>query len=184
MVFPSSSPVGAAVAADGCPGSAHPGLAGFHDAVREWFARSFAAPTQAQERAWPPLLAGASALILAPTGSGKTLAAFLAAIDRLMFAPLPPKEERCRVLYVSPLKALAVDVERNLRVPLAGVAAGARRRATPFHLPEIALRTATRRGASAPASPAARAISSSRRRSPSSFSSPAALARRFAPWRR
>src|SRR5688500_8648682 len=102
--------------------AAHPALEGFHEPVRAWFTRSFGAPTRAQELGWPLIGAGESTLILAPTGSGKTLAAFLAAIDRLMFDPLPPKEHRCRVLYVSPLKALAVDVERNLRAPLVGVA--------------------------------------------------------------
>jgi ATP-dependent Lhr-like helicase len=76
-------------------------------------------------------------LLLAPTGSGKTLAAFLTAIDRLMFSPAPDKKARCRVLYVSPLKALAVDVERNLRAPLAGIAAlgGA------LHVPQVGIRT-------------------------------------------
>ena len=97
----------------------------FHPAVRRWFEASFAAPTAAQAKGWAPIVEGRSTLLLAPTGSGKTLAAFLAAIDRLMFSPEPPKKERCRVLYVSPLKALAVDVERNLRAPIAGIAATA-----------------------------------------------------------
>src|SRR5215212_3468914 len=121
--------------------TAHAALAGFHPAVRGWFTDTFDGPTRAQEAAWPPIAAGETTLILAPTGSGKTLAAFLAAIDRLMFAPPPPKERRCRVLYVSPLKALAVDVERNLHVPLAGVADRAARDGVAFHLPEIAVRT-------------------------------------------
>src|SRR5207244_11781900 len=82
-------------------------LAGFHAPVRAWFAASFAAPTRAQELGWPLIQSGESPLILAPTGSGKTLAAFLAAIDRLMFEPPPPKEQRCRVLYISPLTAPA-----------------------------------------------------------------------------
>jgi len=85
--------------------------------------------------------AGENALMLAPTGSGKTLAAFLAAIDHVMFEPLPPKGERCRVLYLSPLKALAVDIERNLRVPIAGVAGVAQRLGVTVNLPEIAVRT-------------------------------------------
>ena len=106
-------------------------LAGFHPPVRDWFRGSFAEPTPAQKKGWPPILAGQSTLLLAPTGSGKTLAAFLAAIDRLMFSPEPPKKERCRVVYVSPLKALAVDVERNLRAPLAGIAAAAGTRGRP-----------------------------------------------------
>ena len=79
--------------------------------------------------------------MLAPTGSGKTLAAFLAAIDRLMFTAVPPAAERCRVVYVSPLRALAFDVERNLRAPIAGIARTAELRGIPFHRPEVALRT-------------------------------------------
>src|SRR5438876_6267450 len=116
-------------------------LASFHPATRAWFADSFAAPTRAQELGWPAIMAGDSTLILAPTGSGKTLAAFLAAIDRLMFDPVPPKGERCRVLYVSPLKALAVDVERNLRAPLEGVWRCAQASAAAPHLPTVAIRT-------------------------------------------
>lgn len=121
--------------------AAHPALAGFHEPVRAWFAASFEAPTRAQELAWPAIQQGESALILAPTGSGKTLAAFLAAIDRVMFSPVPDKKERCRVLYLSPLKALAVDVERNLRAPLVGVSRYAERLGAEFHLPEVAIRT-------------------------------------------
>src|SRR5207237_6429068 len=79
-------------------------LATFHPATRAWFEATFAAPTRAQELAWPAIAAGDSALVLAPTGSGKTLAAFLAAIDRLMFGAAPPKPAT-RILYVSPLKA-------------------------------------------------------------------------------
>src|SRR5437764_6125291 len=93
----------------------------FHPAVAEWFRGRFGEPTRPQALGWPPIARGESTLILAPTGSGKTLAAFLWCLDRLMFAPAPPKAARCRVLYVSPLKALAVDVERNLRAPLAGI---------------------------------------------------------------
>src|SRR5436305_2559993 len=110
----------------------------FHPAVSEWFQRSFRAPTRAQALGWPAIARGDSTLIFAPTGSGKTLTAFLWCLDRLMFAPRPEKERRCRVLYVSPLKALAVDVERNLRAPLAGIANIA---AEPFTMPEIAIRT-------------------------------------------
>ena len=113
----------------------------FHPAVREWFRGSFAEPTRAQALAWPEILDGRSALVFAPTGSGKTLAAFLAAIQRVMFAPAPPRQGRCRVLYVSPLKALAVDVERNLRAPLAGVAREASRRGDRVHLPTLAVRS-------------------------------------------
>jgi len=97
-----------------------PKTVAFHAPVQRWFEASFPGPTHAQSLGWPPILAGESTLLLAPTGSGKTLAAFLTAIDRLMFTVPPAKKERCRVLYVSPLKALAVDVERNLRAPLAG----------------------------------------------------------------
>src|SRR5204863_5289695 len=97
----------------------------FHDAVREWFDGAFDAPTRPQTLGWPAIARGDSTLILAPTGSGKTLAAFLSCLDRLMFTPEPAKASCCRVLYVSPLKALAVDVERNLRAPLAGIAQAA-----------------------------------------------------------
>ncbi len=94
----------------------------FGPATREWFAAAFAAPTSAQAGAWAAVSAGRNALVVAPTGSGKTLAAFLWSLDRLAHEPVPadPKQ-RCRVLYVSPLKALAVDVERNLRGPLTGI---------------------------------------------------------------
>ena len=90
----------------------------------------------------PVIQAGESTLILAPTGSGKTLAAFLAAIDRLMFDPVPAPLERCRVLYVSPLKALAVDVERNLRSPLVGI----RQAAVRLGLPEPDVTVSMRSG--------------------------------------
>ena len=113
----------------------------FAEAVREWFAETFAEPTRAQRLGWQAIARGESALVFAPTGSGKTLAAFLAAIDRVMFQPPPDEKDRCRVLYVSPLKALAVDVERNLRTPLHGIARVAARRGEPVHLPELAVRT-------------------------------------------
>jgi ATP-dependent Lhr-like helicase len=113
----------------------------FHPSVREWFEASFAAPTKAQELGWPAIAAGDWTLIFAPTGSGKTLTAFLWALDRLMFTPRPPKDRRCRVVYLSPLKALAVDVERNLRAPLAGIANVAQARGDAFTIPEIAIRT-------------------------------------------
>jgi ATP-dependent helicase Lhr and Lhr-like helicase len=116
-------------------------LASFHPAVRDWFTASFEAPTAAQARGWPAIARGESTLVFAPTGSGKTLAAFLWAIDRLMFAPVPAARERCRVLYVSPLKALAVDVERNLRSPIAGITNLARGRGEPFVVPAAAVRT-------------------------------------------
>ena len=100
----------------------------FSAATRQWFAGAFAAPTQAQTGAWAAAAAGEHALVIAPTGSGKTLAAFLWALDRLAASDVPLEaRRRCRVLYVSPLKALAVDVERNLRAPLAGIRQAAHR---------------------------------------------------------
>ncbi len=94
----------------------------FSEATRTWFGAAFAAPTPAQEGAWDAIGAGRHALVVAPTGSGKTLSAFLWSIDRLLTEPRPEdKQKHCRVLYVSPLKALAVDVERNLRAPLIGI---------------------------------------------------------------
>jgi ATP-dependent Lhr-like helicase len=105
-----------------------PALDGFSEATRAWFTDAFAEPTAAQAQAWTAISRGESTLVIAPTGSGKTLAAFLWAIDKLATEPVPadPKQ-RCRVLYISPLKALAVDIERNLRSPLTGVGHAARR---------------------------------------------------------
>ncbi len=102
-------------------------LENFSPATRAWFSAVFAAPTQAQAQAWTAIGKGEDTLVIAPTGSGKTLAAFLWALDRLATAPAPadPKR-RCRVLYVSPLKALATDIERNLRAPLTGIRHAAR----------------------------------------------------------
>jgi ATP-dependent Lhr-like helicase len=116
-------------------------MAPFHPAVRDWFARVFPNPTRAQTLGWPAIARGDWTLIFAPTGSGKTLTAFLWALDRLMFAPRPAKERRCRVIYISPLKALAVDVERNLRAPLTGIANLASERGEEFVLPSIAIRS-------------------------------------------
>ncbi|HEY0712696.1 MAG TPA: DEAD/DEAH box helicase, partial [Polyangia bacterium] len=123
-------------------------LAGFHLPTQRWFERSFpGGPTDAQRLAWPALAAGQSTLLLAPTGSGKTLAAFLHSIDRLMFGPAPVTEgkkgadRRCRVLYVSPLKALAVDVERNLRAPIAGITHLAAAMGAQHTIPAVAVRT-------------------------------------------
>src|SRR5690606_21073484 len=84
-------------------------------------------PTPAQETGWPVIASGAHTLIHAPTGSGKTLAAFLWTLDRLMAEPVPERAARCRVLYVSPLKALAYDIDRNLRAPLVGIRQAANR---------------------------------------------------------
>ncbi|MDA3649283.1 ATP-dependent helicase [Saccharopolyspora indica] len=101
----------------------------FSPATRDWFRGAFAAPTEAQRGAWEAIAAGEHALVVAPTGSGKTLAAFLSALDKLAVEGAPAEaKHRCRVLYVSPLKALAVDVERNLRAPLAGIRQAAQRR--------------------------------------------------------
>ena len=100
----------------------------FSEATRAWFTGAFVQPTPAQDGAWDAISSGEHALVVAPTGSGKTLAAFLWSLDRLAAAPPPADEQhRCRVLYVSPLKALAVDVERNLRAPLTGIGQAAAR---------------------------------------------------------
>jgi ATP-dependent Lhr-like helicase len=108
-------------------GAATGALAGFSEPTASWFRAAFAEPTAAQAQAWAAIRNGDHALVVAPTGSGKTLAAFLWAIDKLASEPAPAPGQRCRVLYISPLKALAVDIERNLRSPLAGVAQAMRR---------------------------------------------------------
>ncbi|MGH8946028.1 MAG: DEAD/DEAH box helicase, partial [Acidimicrobiia bacterium] len=102
-------------------------LAAFTRPTRTWFQASFATPTMAQARGWPAIASGDHTLIHAPTGSGKTLAAFLWTLDRLLAEPIPDRDQRCRVLYVSPMKALAHDVDRNLRAPLAGIRHAAER---------------------------------------------------------
>ena len=125
------------------PTDASPG-ATFSPAVGRWFAGAFEAPTRAQDLGWPAIAAGDHTLLLAPTGSGKTLAAFLWAIDRIVHDPVPPTSERCRVLYLSPLKALAVDVERNLRTPLVGIRRESERELggdSAVHLPTVGIRT-------------------------------------------
>ncbi|MBB4661191.1 DEAD/DEAH box helicase [Conexibacter arvalis] len=104
------------------PRSPAAALDSFTPRSREWFVRAFAAPTEAQQQAWPAIATGEHVLISAPTGSGKTLAAFLWALDRLAATPLPDGERRTRLVYVSPLKALSYDIERNLRAPLKGIA--------------------------------------------------------------
>ncbi|HEU5033113.1 MAG TPA: ATP-dependent helicase [Spirillospora sp.] len=124
----------------------------FSPATREWFTGAFAAPTPAQAGAWESIAGGDNTLVVAPTGSGKTLAAFLWSLDRLTAGPPSASEpdasakpdplRRCRVLYVSPLKALAVDVERNLRAPLTGIRHAARR----LGLPEPDVRVGMRSG--------------------------------------
>ena len=97
----------------------------FSPRTREWFRGAFEAPTAAQEQAWPAIASGEHVLISAPTGSGKTLAAFLYAIDRLaaLTPPSDPRDRRIGLVYVSPLKALSYDVDRNLRTPLRGIGA-------------------------------------------------------------
>ncbi len=113
----------------------------FHPAVRDWFEAVFPSPTAPQIAGWPSIARGESTLLLAPTGSGKTLAAFLWCINRLVFSDVPDATQRCRVLYISPIKALAVDVERNLRAPLIGIAQAAQRLNLPFHQPAVSVRT-------------------------------------------
>ncbi len=112
----------------------------FHPVTAAWFRAVFEAPTRPQQLGWPTIARGDSTLILAPTGTGKTLTAFLWCLDRLMLQE-PQAESGCRVVYVSPLKALAVDVERNLRSPLAGIERMARRMNVPVRVPEISIRT-------------------------------------------
>src|SRR5829696_5653692 len=120
----------------------HDVLGSFSPAVRAWFAASFPVPTGAQIMGWPPITAGEHTLICAPTGSGKTLAAFLSAIDSLVTSP-PPEDRarRTRVLYISPLRALAFDVEKNLRAPLAGIGLAAERIGEAVTSPDVAMRT-------------------------------------------
>ncbi|WP_030272548.1 ATP-dependent helicase [Streptomyces sp. NRRL B-24484] len=117
-------------------------LAGFAPATRAWFTGAFTAPTAAQAEAWTAIGRGTDVLVVAPTGSGKTLAAFLSALDRLAATPPPadPKR-RCRVLYISPLKALAVDVERNLRAPLTGLRQASVRLGLPEPEIEVGIRS-------------------------------------------
>ena len=115
-------------------------LALFHPVTRGWFRSALGTPTTPQRLGWPAIARGESTLILAPTGTGKTLAAFLWCLDRLMLHAIPTTPG-CRVVYISPLKALAVDVERNLRAPLESIAPLARAAGVPFRPPEIAIRT-------------------------------------------
>ena len=116
-------------------------LGRFSAVTSAWFASAFAAPTAAQVGAWQAVGSGADALVVAPTGSGKTLAAFLWSLDRLAADPPADDARRCRVLYVSPLKALAVDVERNLRAPLTGMQHAARRLGLPVPQVDVAIRS-------------------------------------------
>ncbi|HWN70591.1 MAG TPA: DEAD/DEAH box helicase, partial [Haliangium sp.] len=115
----------------------------FGPATRAWFTSAFAAATPVQEQGWARISAGEHALLIAPTGSGKTLAAFLWCVDRLSHERAGRKhaEPGVRVVYVSPLKALVYDVERNLRTPLVGIARAAERLAIEVALPSVAVRT-------------------------------------------
>jgi ATP-dependent Lhr-like helicase len=112
----------------------------FHPVTAKWFRAVFEGVTAPQREGWPAIAKGESTLILAPTGTGKTLTAFLWCLNRLMLGE-PAKSEGCRVVYISPLKALAVDVERNLRSPLAGIANMAQRDGVAVHVPTISVRT-------------------------------------------
>ncbi|MDQ3461694.1 MAG: DEAD/DEAH box helicase, partial [Actinomycetota bacterium] len=113
----------------------------FSEPVRAWFSSSFPAPTKAQELGWPAIAAGDHTLILAPTGSGKTLTAFLWGIDRLLTTPPPEGKARTRLLYISPLRALAVDVEKNLRAPLTGIGHAAARLGSAAQDTSVGMRT-------------------------------------------
>ncbi|HYK38000.1 DNA glycosylase AlkZ-like family protein, partial [Alloacidobacterium sp.] len=113
----------------------------FHLVTAEWFRAAFDQPTAPQRLGWPAIAREESTLILAPTGTGKTLTAFLWCLNRLMFESGQLETEGCRVVYISPLKALAVDVERNLRLPLAEIAGMARERGVTVHEPAISVRT-------------------------------------------
>ncbi|WP_353085739.1 ATP-dependent helicase [Stenotrophomonas sp.] len=126
-------------------------LATFAPATRTWFTAAFAAPTPVQDHAWAAISAGQHTLVIAPTGSGKTLAAFLHAIDQLFRSgeqqgggrseAATPRKRGTRVLYLSPIKALGADVERNLQIPLAGVSAERARRGDPAVTLSVAIRT-------------------------------------------
>src|ERR1043166_7505437 len=125
------------------PSPVLPALAWAHPLVRDWFVQRFGTPTEPQEQGWPHILAGHTTLISAPTGSGKTLAAFLACIDRLVCKAVAGElTDRTEVLYISPLKALGNDIQKNLEVPLGEILQMAGERG--LLMPEI--RTAVRTG--------------------------------------
>ena len=123
------------------PPAAHPALATFGPAAQGWFDETFGEPTPVQADGWPRIAAGDHALLIAPTGSGKTLAAFFSCIDALGRRPADDDVPGVRVLYVSPLKALVYDIERNLRAPLVGIERVARRDGQTFRPPRVAVRT-------------------------------------------
>ncbi|WP_415119434.1 DEAD/DEAH box helicase [Paraburkholderia sp.] len=127
----------------------HRALDGFHPAVAGWFLKTFAAPTDAQAAAWPPIRGGRSTLVAAPTGSGKTLTAFLSALDDLVSQGLAnggALPDETLVVYVSPLKALSNDIRLNLQMPLQGIAA----ELDALGLPPLEIRTAVRTGDTTP----------------------------------
>ena len=126
---------------EGVESSADAALGLFHPVTERWFRAVFERPTAPQVEGWPAIARGESTLILAPTGTGKTLTAFLWCLDKLMLRTAPDAERGCRVVYLSPLKALAADVERNLRSPLAGIANMAQREGVAVRIPEISVRT-------------------------------------------
>jgi ATP-dependent Lhr-like helicase len=113
----------------------------FHTVTAKWFRAVFDQPTPPQVEGWPAIARGESSLILSPTGTGKTLTAFLWCLDRLMLRTSSDVPQGCRVVYISPLKALAADVERNLRSPLIGIANMAKQEGVPIRVPEISIRT-------------------------------------------
>ncbi len=164
-----------------------PALAAFHPLVQRWFLSTLGQPSEPQSRGWPRILAGEDVLIAAPTGSGKTLSAFLAALDRLLRLALENRlEDRTSVVYVSPLKALGNDVQKNLLGPLEAIYELAAREGLFPEAVRVQVRTgdtpAQRAGADAPP---ARRTSSSPRPSRSTWCSPRrGPARRSGTWTR
>jgi ATP-dependent Lhr-like helicase len=132
---------GAAVMPPSAAVAGEAALSLFHPITAKWFRAVFDAPTAPQVEGWPAIARGESTLILAPTGTGKTLTAFLWCLDKLMLQTSPEAERGCRVVYLSPLKALAADVERNLRSPLVGIANMAKHEGLAVRMPEISVRT-------------------------------------------